>query len=75
MKPNKLASPLPHFSRKINHKGKACRRGKPIYYDQVKRHCNLMLTPKAIETLGKQAERLKVSRSEVIERWLRELEV
>jgi hypothetical protein len=73
MKQNKLISQTPHFSRKINHKGKACRRGKPVYYDEVKRHCNLMLTPKAIEVLGKQAEILNISRSEVIERLLRKL--
>lgn len=59
--------------KKIGHKGKACRRSQPVYYGEVKRHCNILLTPTALEKLEQLAIDQEISRSEVIERWLRSL--
>lgn len=63
---------VPTTQRKASHKGKKCRRGEPIYYEETKRRISLWLTPSAIATLGEKAEDLECSRSEVVERWLRE---
>lgn len=61
----------PKYQRKISHEGIACRRGQPIYYDEKKERCNLMLTPTALEKLKELAISHQISRSEVLERWLR----
>jgi hypothetical protein len=39
--------------RKTGHKGKACRRGVPVYYDELKQRISLTLTPSAISHLEK----------------------
>lgn len=62
---------VPLTQRKVSHKGKACRRGQPVYYDEVKQRINLMLTPYALDRLERLAEQQECSKSEVIERWLR----
>lgn len=61
----------PKYQRKSSHKGRACRRGQPVYYNENKLHCNLMFTPTALETLKDLAMMHGISRSEVVERWLR----
>ena len=61
----------PDYMKKNSHKGTPCRRNKPIYYDEVKKNINLMLTPTALSILEELATQMKISRSEVIERWLR----
>lgn len=61
----------PDYTKKTSHKGTPCRRNKPIYYDEVKKNINLMLTPTALRILEELATQMKISRSEVIERWLR----
>ena len=48
------------------------RRGVAVYYDEKKQSVNLSLTPSAIAQLKYLAETQGSSRSEVIERWLRE---
>ena len=63
----------PITQRKGSYKGKACRRGKGVIYDEVKKSINLSLTPKAISRLEEQAVRQQCSRSEVVERCLRAL--
>jgi len=63
----------PITQRKGSHKGKPCRRGKAVIYDEVKKSINLSLTPKAIARLEDEAVSQECSRSEVIERWIRAL--
>jgi hypothetical protein len=61
----------PLWKRKKPHRGKACRRGEPVYYEEKKRAINLMLTPRAISVLTEIAQEIGQSRSEVIELALR----
>ena len=61
----------PTWSKKSRHKGKACRRGEAIYYEERKKPINIMLTPTALEIVKNLALEQKVSRSEMIERLLR----
>jgi len=61
----------PITQRKSSHKGKECRRGKAVIYDEVKKSINLSLTPTAIARLEDQAVLQQCSRSEVVERWIR----
>lgn len=61
----------PASRRKQKHKGVQCRRGKPLYYGELKQHCNLMLTQTALDKLEELALSSNISRSEVIEQWLR----
>jgi hypothetical protein len=57
--------------RKVGHKGKACRRGVPVYYDELKQRISLTLTPSAISHLEKLSTQEGFSCSEFIERLLR----
>jgi len=61
----------PITQRKSSHKGKPCRRGKGVYYDEVKKPINLCLTPTAIARLEDLAGSQQCSRSEVLERLIR----
>jgi len=63
----------PITQRKGSHKGKACRRGIGVNYDEVKKSINLSLTPTTIARLEDEAISQQCSRSEVIERWIRAL--
>ena len=63
----------PITQRKAGHKGRACRRGRGVIYDERKKSINLSLTPTAIARLEEQADLQQCSRSEVVERWLRSL--
>lgn len=63
----------PITQRKAGHKGKACRRGKGVIYDERKESINLSLTSTAIALLEDEAVSQQCSRSEVFERWLRAL--
>lgn len=62
---------VPSFSRKRSHKGTRGERDKPVYYDELKRNCNLTFTPTALVKLEELALKNGMSRSEVIEQWLR----
>jgi ribosomal protein L16/L10AE len=53
--------------------GKKSQRGQAELYDQVKKTATFSITPSAIENLRLTAERLGISRSEVIERYCRHL--
>ncbi|MBD2261085.1 hypothetical protein [Pseudanabaena sp. FACHB-2040] len=64
---------IPEYSRKASHKGKACRRGEPVYYEARKEKLYINLTPLAKTKLKDLAIQHGISRSEVIERWLRDL--
>ena len=61
----------PLSSRKKSQKGRSCRRGKPVLYEEVKTKINLTLTPSTIHNLTKVAESEDVSRSELVEQLLR----
>jgi predicted RNase H-like nuclease (RuvC/YqgF family) len=74
MRKSKTKKTVPSSQRKRSHKGTACRRGEPVYYDEKKIHCNLMLTPTAIAKLAELAEEKQTSRSEIVEQWLRSQE-
>ena len=63
----------PITQRKAGHKGRACRRGKGVIYDERKESINLSLTPTAIAMLEDAADLDQCSRSEAVERWLRSL--
>ena len=63
----------PITQRKGSHKGKACRRGEGVIYDEVKKSINLSLTPTAIARLEELAVAQQCSRSETVERWIRAL--
>ncbi len=58
---------------KKKHPGVACRRGQPIYYEEVKEKLNLALTPTAKQILTSLASAQGISRSEVIETYLRNI--
>jgi hypothetical protein len=60
----------PNFKRKGSHKGIACRKGEPIFWDELKERINLSLTPTAIAKLTQIAEE-NITRSEALERILR----
>jgi len=62
---------VPEPYRKHSHKGKKCRRGFGVHYEQKKQNINITLTPDAIAQLEDQARSEGCSRSETIERWLR----
>lgn len=53
--------------------GKARRRGAPIIHEELKEKLNLTLTPTAIEKLTATAKKEGISRSELVERWARQL--
>ncbi len=55
------------------HPGIKCIRGEPLYYSQLKERISLTLTPAAIEELTKLADATGLSRSELLERYLRGL--
>ncbi len=59
------------YERKRSHKGIACRKGEPIFWNELKKRLNLSLTPTAIANLTKIAEAENISRSEALERILR----
>ena len=61
----------PNFKRKGSHKGIACRKGKPIFWAELKERINLSLTPTAIAKLTQIAEEKNITRSEALERILR----
>lgn len=46
-------------------------RGKPVFYDEVKKTINLKLTPTAIEKLSTKAQDFNLSRSEFLEQFIR----
>jgi hypothetical protein len=54
--------------------GKARRRGAPILHSEVKEKLNLTLTPTVIKSITEEAAKHGVSRSELIERWVRSWE-
>jgi len=60
-----------NFKRKGSHKGIACRKGEPIFWDELKSRINLSLTPTAIANLTQIADRENLTRSEALERILR----
>jgi len=49
------------------------RKGRPDYWEEVKRPCNLALTPTAIASLDAMASELEISRSELVEQFARGL--
>ncbi len=59
------------FKRKGSHKGIACRKGEPIFWDELKERINLSLTPTAIAKLTQIASEENLTRSEALERILR----
>jgi DNA-binding TFAR19-related protein (PDSD5 family) len=61
------------YLNKKKHPGVACRRGQPIYYEEVKEKLNLSLTPTAKQRLASLALAQGISRSEVIEIYLRSI--
>ncbi len=61
----------PDWMKKSSHPGIACRKGQAICYEEVKTNINLTLTPTALDILKELAMQMKISRSEIIERWLR----
>jgi hypothetical protein len=61
----------PNFKRKGSHKGIACRKGEPIFWDELKERINLSLTPTAIANLTQIASEENITRSEALERILR----
>jgi hypothetical protein len=67
----KKTSVKPDWMKKHSHKGIACRRGQPICHDELKQNINLTLTPTALNRLKELAIQMNLSRSEVVERWLR----
>ena len=69
MKKKKQNKPL--YQHRLPCKDKKCLRGEPIYYEELKKPLNLTLTPTAIEKLNNLAMQQRISRSEVVERWLR----
>ncbi len=69
MKKKKQNKPL--YQYRLPCKDKKCLRGEPIYYEELKKSLNLTLTPTAIEKLNNLAMQQGISRSEVVERWLR----
>lgn len=52
-------------------KGKKPREGEPLFYEEKKMQCNVMLTPTAIAALDALATLLGTSRSELVERLAR----
>jgi hypothetical protein len=67
----KKQKPTAKLPGKLSHKGKACRRDQPINHDELKKPINLMLTPLAREKFNQMAIQSGLSRSEILERWLR----
>ena len=59
------------FKRKGSHKGIDCRKGEPIFWDELKERINLSLTPTAIAKLTQIASEENLTRSEALERILR----
>jgi len=59
-----------NFKRKGSHKGIACRKGEPIFWDELKERINLSLTPTAIAKLTQIADQENLTRSEALERIL-----
>lgn len=59
------------IGRKVVKKGTACRRGRPVYYDELKHRLNVMVTPTARAQLERLAVAERCSISELIERWAR----
>jgi hypothetical protein len=55
------------------HPGIKCIRGEPLYYSELKKRISLTLTPTAIEQLSRLADATELSRSELLERYLRGL--
>lgn len=55
------------------HPGQKCVRGKPLYYDEVKKRVSLMLTPTVINKLDVAANNSELSRTEFLERLLRKV--
>lgn len=59
------------IGRKLAKPGTACRRGRPVYYDELKHRLNVMVTPTARAQLESLAAIEQCSISELIERWAR----
>lgn len=62
---------LSPIGRKVVKQGTACRRGRPVYYNELKQRLNLMVTPTARSQLESLATAEQCSISELIERWAR----
>jgi hypothetical protein len=59
--------------KKREHKGQKCIRGIPVNeYRELKKKITFSLTPAAIDKLDALAEKQEVSRSEILERLLRQ---
>ena len=50
-------------------KGKKPKDGEPLFYEEKKAQCNMMLTPTTIASLDKVAKGKDISRSELIEQY------
>lgn len=68
----KKQTEVKHFSKQA-HPGTKCVRGEPLYYSQLKNRISLTLTPSAIARLSEIADAVGLSRSELLERYLRGL--
>lgn len=55
----------------LSRQGKKGMRGRPLYYDEIKRKKHFMLTPTAIKTLEELATKQALSNSEALEQLLR----
>ncbi len=71
LKPSKESGQPSPIRRKVAKKGTACRRGRPVYYDELKHRLNVMVTPTARAQLESLAAAEHCSISELIERWAR----
>jgi Ribbon-helix-helix protein, copG family len=58
---------------KQSHKGQKCIRGQSLYYDELKKRITLTLTPTVIKKLSVIADEQGLSRSEYLERLIREM--
>jgi hypothetical protein len=61
--------------REEGYQGQKGQRGQPFYYDEIKERIALMLTPTAKQNLAKGAQAQGLSRSEFVEKWLRNLKL
>jgi len=72
----KIKDTSPPYQRKQpgKHKGYKAERGVPLYHNELKKRISIMLTPTAIDILGKMAEETENSRSEFLEKLLKEIQ-
>lgn len=65
------SSSRPEHRRKPSHKGKQCKRGQGLIYDERKERLNLTITPTGIARLEAKAKAEKCSISTLIEEFAR----